>query len=406
MLRTIVAVSTLAAIGALAVTGCLSDSAATPDAGATDGGPTPQQDSSIPPPVDGSDPPADPTKNESIADSKQNITYRDDLAAHPGCTTADIATRTSIDAKPAGYTAAVLPDFPCSAKEYPVPAGEDTTKPIIVLVHGNSSTPLDWEANPEDPATGTPNGPKIAETLVADGYHVYAADFRYDKVNDPTEQGTGNAAKNFDHGWASPILERLIKSLVTKYPTRKINLAGFSLGTTIIRDALRRMHHRGEKPFEKVHSLLLISGANHGVSSFTALCNDPANPANKTMRGLVACQLGNRDNYSPTPFLTPLNGATPAIETPCADGYNAYGQANACGGNRVLYTTVVFKDQPDGTLLDEFVSERSAKLQGADNKTVTTVDTSTFFLNGLFKNHYGAIRSAEAVAIAKAALER
>lgn len=409
MLRPMLALSvtTLLLATAVAGTGCLSDSdpaAADGDGGpapGTDGGPGSDPDSSVDTSEAG--PPDDPTKNDGIADSTQNITYRDDLANHPGCTKDGIEARLQIDGKPGGYTAATLPDFPCSAKAYPAPANEDTTRAIIVLVHGNSSTPADWEAHADDPAD--PDTPMIAERLVADGWRVFAADFRYDKVPDPAD-AQGNPAKNFDHGWATPILERLLSSLHAEYPNRKINLAGFSLGSTIIRDALRRMHHRGEKPFELVHALHLASGANHGVVTFSALCGDPANPTNKTLRGLVACQLGNRDNYTPTPFLTPLNGANGDWETPCANGINAYGQNNVCGGNKVLYTTVVYKDPPNGPLQDEFVSETSSALKGADNKTVTQEDTTTYFLNGLFKIHNGSIRSAEGVTIALQALER
>ncbi|MBX3259012.1 MAG: hypothetical protein KF782_04785 [Labilithrix sp.] len=400
-------VTTVLLATAVAGTGCLSDSdPATSDndggpGTGTDGGPGTDTDSSVDTSEAGT--PDDPTKNDAIADSTQNITYRDDLANHPGCTKEGIEARLQIDGKPGGYTAATLPDFPCSAKAYPAPANEDTTRAIIVLVHGNSSTPADWEAHADDPAD--PDTPMIAERLVADGWRVFAADFRYDKVPDPAD-AQGNPAKNFDHGWATPILERLLKSLHAEYPSRKINLAGFSLGTTIIRDALRRMHHRGEKPFEFVHALHLASGANHGVVTFSSLCGDPNNPTNKTMRGTVACQLGNRDNYAPTPFLTPLNGTNGDWETPCANGINAYGQNNVCGGNKVLYTTVVYKDPPNGPLQDEFVSETSSALKGAENKTVTQEDTTTYFLNGLFKIHNGSIRSAEGVTIALQALER
>ena len=409
MLRPFAALTiTSLAFAAAVSAGCLSDS----DTTGTDGpdgsvGPGSGNDSGlIDSSVDTSEAgvPDDPTKNDGIKDSTQNITYRDDLATHPGCTSEGIETRVAVDGKPAGYTAAVLPDFPCSAKAYPAPANDDPNKAIIVLVHGNSSTPLDWEAYADDPAD--PNTPMIADRLVADGYRVFAADFRFDKVDDPADQMTGNPAKNFDHGWASPILERLLKSLHAQYPTRMINLAGFSLGTTIIRDSLRRMHHRGEKPFEFVHALHLASGANHGVSTYAALCTDPANPTNKTMRGTVACQLGNRDNFAETPFSTPLNGPSGDWETPCADGLHAYGQNNVCGGNKILYTTVVYQDPPNGPLQDEFVSQRSAALKGADNKTVSTDDTTTYFLNGLFKHHNGAIRSVEGVNIAIAALER
>lgn len=412
MLRTIrplvALTATSIAIGSAFVGGCLSESSGTTTDGGTEGGSNLVDgggqviDSS----VDTSDAgtPDDPTKNDGIKDSTENITYRDDLAQHPGCTKDGIDARVGVDGKPAGYTAADIPNFPCSAKAYALAGADDPNKAIIILVHGNSSTPNDWETYAEDPAD--PDTKMIANSLVDDGYRVFSADFRFDKVNDPPDQTTGNPAKNFDHGWGSPILEKLISAIHAQYPQRKINLAGFSLGTTLIRDALRRMHHRGEKPFEYVHALHLASGANHGVSTYSGVCGDPTNPTNKTMRGLIACQMGNRDNFAATPFLTPLNGPNGDWETPCLDGLHAFGQNNVCGGNKVLYTTVVYEDPPNGPLQDEFVSETSAALKGADNKTVATPDATTYFLNGLFAEHNGSIRSPKGVSVALEALER
>jgi hypothetical protein len=126
------------------------------------------------------------------------------------------------------------------------------------------------------------------------------------------------------------------------------------------------------------------------------------------MAGLAACQLGNRAGYVPTPFEIPLNGgSTDAVsfDTPCSDGMTAYGMTGVCGCNTVVYTTVVFQDPESGPLLDEFVSQASAHLNGANNQTVNQIEPDTFFFKGLFPHHYGAIRSAEGIAIAKAALE-
>ena len=383
MLRSTPILALLSVLPALCAQGCLSSA----DTSSADAGPVEAG--------------ADPATNPNDTDSTVNITYMDDLTMHPGCSTAGLTSRLAIDGDPAGYTAAVLPGFPCAAKEYPVPPNEDVTKPIVLLVHGNSSTPNDWQTYDKDPAST----PMISETLVADGYHVYAADFRYDLVNDSSDPMTGNPAKNFDHGWATPILQSLIDALIQKYPTRKLNIAGFSLGPTIIRDALRRMLRAGKNPFSHIHALHLASGANHGVSTFAAYCGSQTNPMNKTRAGLAACQLGNRDAYMATPFLTPLNGGSDSFDTPCADGNTAYGQTGVCGGNTVVYTTVVFQDPPNGPLQDEFVSQASAHLNGANNQTVTDVDPTGYFINGMFKHHYGAIRSAQGIAIAKAALE-
>ena len=407
MSRRILALTALPSLlAATVVVGCLSEGGLAPTAATTaDGGTGPSTVITTPdggttvvlPPDAAVD---DPTKNDAIKDSAQAfLTYRDDLTQHPGCVQ-DLTQHVDGvgDLFPV-YAPAVLPNFPCSAKEFNVPTNEDTTRAVIILVHGNSSSPGDFQNN------GTPIDTsdavvQLAPTLANDGWHVYQADFRVDKVNDPT-----NAADNVDHGWTVPILEALIRGVHAKYPTRKINLAGFSLGPTVIRDALRRMHHAGEMPFSYVHAVHLASGANHGVSTFQAYCGDVNNPKVQNMVGWAACQLGNRTGFVPTPFLDVLNGPSGAYETPCADGIHAYGQYNVCGANAVLYTTSVFADQPDGSVIDQFVSQQSAALLGAQNATVTQDDTSGF-LKGYFAHHYGSIRSQQGVDIAKAALER
>jgi pimeloyl-ACP methyl ester carboxylesterase len=344
------------------------------------------------------------------------ITYMDDLATHPGCTTAGLEGRLAIDGTAAGYTAAVINcgTFKCAAKDYGAPAVDDPTKPIIVLVHGNSSTPSDWERFVGD----TTKAPMISETLVADGYHVYASDVRYDMV--PTDM-TNNPAKNYDHGWAEPIVESLLTNLFEQYPApRMFNIAAFSIGPTVVRDALRRMTRKGLNPFARIHALHYASGGNHGVSSYETDCGSEMSPLNTTMAGLASCQLGNRSGYVVTPFEHPLNGGQTDIQsfdTPCSDGNTAFGQTGVCGNNKVVYTTVVFADQPNGTQLDEFVSQASSTLLGANNMTVTQPEPGTctgsgssmmcsgYFLYPNFEYHYGAIRSAQGIAIAKAALE-
>lgn len=396
-------------VGAFAAAGCLSEGGVAPGSTNTDGGSTPIADGGFTTPdatVD-LDPDAgedDPTTNDAIKDSTQPfLTYRDDLSTHPGCTTADLGSRSdgALQALPA-YTSADLPGFPCAAREFNVPLNEDLTRPVIILVHGNSSSPFEWENNPT--LDGNADVKMLAPTLADDGWHVYEADLRIDKAKSTTPP---NGAGNVDHGWATPLVEALIKAVHAKYPNRKINMGGFSLGPTVIRDALRRMHHRGEKPFSYMHALHFVSAANHGVRTFTAACGDINAPNSQSMVGWAACQLGNRTGYTPVPFLATLNGPDGAYETPCADGIHAYGQTNVCGRNIVLYTTTVHKDEPDGTTKDEFVSEASAALKGADNRTVTSLKATNFFGGpDLFANHYGAIRSAEGVALAKSALER
>lgn len=324
----------------------------------------------------------DPSKNEANVDA---IPYRA-IDGHPGCTTAGLEARVA-----SAYVPATIPGYKCAAKAYPL-ASDDPKKPIVLLVHGNSSTPGDWEKFPADKPDAKP---MLAERLSEAGYRVLAVDVRYDKSDDPkTDNKTENAAQNFDHGWAVPIVEHFIDSVMTAFPDRQLALVAFSVGPTMARDALRRLHRAKKKPFEHFSKLVFAAGSHHGVSSFRALCG-----TNPTMRGKVACELGDRTSYQPTKFLAPLNGPGGAWETPCADGESAFGQKGVCGGHKVSYTTLVMRDVSQGTFQDEFVSEGSSKLEGATNKTLelTDNDESTYFYNGLFKNHMGSIRSESAL---------
>src|SRR5579883_3275644 len=121
----------------------------------------------------------DPTQNPYDADV---IPYRD-LASHPGCTTAGLS-----------YAPTSIPGFPCAAKEYK-PATEDTSKPIVLLVHGNSDSPMEFEVcHPgSDKVTGScvdpsKSPPMLSERLMAAGFHAFAVDMRPDKSDDPTCQ--------------------------------------------------------------------------------------------------------------------------------------------------------------------------------------------------------------------------
>lgn len=345
----------------------------------------------------GGAPGPDPSQNEANKDADPKyVTYLDNLTQHPGCTVEGLKDRLNFDKEPAGYDAAVIPNYPCAAKAYDA-SNVNESKPIVVLVHGNSSTPMDYE---KYPAGSESAQLQLSERLVADGFRVYAADFRFDKVPFPDPPSL-NAAQNFDHGWATPILQSMLGALFQQYPDRKISLVGFSLGTTIIRDTMRRMHRANQHPFEHVKDLVLLAGGNHGVSSYTALCGNVDSPANPTLRGIVACQLGDIVAYTPVPFHVPLNGPDGAFEAPCVDGLTAYGQDNVCGNNAVQYTTIVMKDPTDGTIQDEFVSVTSSTLKGADNQTVeiSDEDTSGYFLGGALNDHYGAVRSPKALDI-------
>lgn len=328
---------------------------------------------------------SDPSENPGNADSP-DVKYRA-LSGHPGCTKDGLT-----------YPAADIPGYACAAKAYPV-TNEDTKKPIVILVHGNSSSPADWEKFPADKADAKP---MLAERLSGSGFRVLSVDFRKDKVDDPAgNNDTENTAQNFDHGWAVPILESMIDAVLTANPGRQLSLVGFSVAPTIVRDALRRLHRAKKKPFERIATLALAAGGHHGVSTFRKLCGP-----NPTMRGRVACELGDRTDFKETPISKSLNGPGGAWETPCGDGDTAFGQAGVCGGHKVKYLTIVMKDVKEGTFQDEFVSEGASRLLGADNRTVelTDNDDSGFFFNGIFKNHYGAIRSETALGILTTAL--
>ena len=338
---------------------------------------------------------------------------------HPGCTTAGLA-----------YTPAAIPGYPCAARDFPFPAGasEDTAKPIVILVHGNSESPTGWMKFVHgDPSTlnfpaDTTARDQLAELLPAKGFRTIAVDMRSDKIDDPNSpegKDTGNTAKNADHGWNVPILQALIKAVVIANPDRRISVVGFSLGATTVRDALRRLwveHQDGDwdiNIFARVEDVIVASGANHGVVSFAKQCG-----VNLTMRGTVTCEMGQRNQYTATKFHRPLNG--PPIEgelqyggwweTPCADGNYAFGKRDACGQHAVSYTTITMKDLDNGTQQDEFVSEHASRLYPvscANNliDDLTDFDTSGYFYNGFFRNHYGAVRSSAGLAKITAALE-
>lgn len=318
------------------------------------------------------------------------IAYRD-ITAHPGCSTAGLS-----------YAPAAIAGFSCAAKDYTT--AEDTSKPIVLLVHGNSDTPKGWEASVNDscsPAGATQGVPMLAERLAAAGHRVYALDLRTDLVDDPSGNNeTENAAKNMDHGWSVPLAQHFIGAVLAANPNRQVSLVGFSLGVTVIRDALRRLDVKnGAAPWAHIDDVVLLAGANHGVSTF-ALCG-----TNPTMRGEVACEMGDRAAFSPTPFLAALNGQLGAYEAPCSDGATAFGR-EACDGHVVTYTTIVMQDIPGGTQQDPFTSEASAALAGATNLTVglNDFDSSDYFFCGFFKDHYGAARSLAALDLITATL--
>ena len=249
---------------------------------------------------------------------------------------------------------------------------------------------------------------------------IRAPGFLIDDPKSPEGKDTGNTPKNADHGWNVPILQELIKRVILAHPDRKISLVGFSLGATTVRDALRRLWVEkqdgvwDQNVFEHVEDVIVASGANHGVVSFAKQCG-----VNLTMRGTVTCQMGQRNQYTATAFHRPLNGPPMPTangqyggwwETPCADGDYAFGKRGACGGHTVHYTSITMKDLDNGTQQDEFVSEHASRLYPTECAAnlldgLNDFDTSGYFYNGFFRNHYGAVRSAAGLAKITAALE-
>jgi pimeloyl-ACP methyl ester carboxylesterase len=306
---------------------------------------------------------------------------------------------------------------------------EDTAKPIVILVHGNSESPNGWiKFVHPDPSSlmfpaDTMARDQLAELLPAKGFRTIAIDMRTDKIDDPKSpegKDIGNTPKNSDHGWTVPLLQELIKKVAIANPDRKISLVGFSLGATTVRDALRRLWAENQDGkwdvniLSRVETVVIASGANHGVVSFSKQCG-----LNLTMRGTVTCEMGQRNQYTQTLFHRPLNG--PPIEgesvfggwweTPCADGDYAFGKRGVCGGNHVLYTTITMKDLDNGTQQDEFVSEHASRLYptACANNVIDGLndfDTSGYFYNGYFRNHYGSVRSNTGLAKVIAALEK
>jgi pimeloyl-ACP methyl ester carboxylesterase len=339
---------------------------------------------------------------------------------HPGCTVDGLQ-----------YTPASIPGYPCAARQFDFPDGvtEDTTKPIVILVHGNSESPTGWMKflHPDPGSLGFPADTvardQLAELLPAAGFRTIAIDMRTDLIDDPNSpegKDTGNTPKNSDHGWTTPLLQELVKDVVTAYPDRQISLVGFSLGATTVPDALRRLWAEWADGkwdvniFEHVDTVVLASGAHHGVVSFAAECG-----LNLTMRGTVTCQMGQRNQYTETDFARPLDGPPMPTEhgefggwweTPCADGDYAFGKRGACGMHVVHYTTITMQDLPNGTQQDEFVSEHASRLYPtacANNEldSLNDFDTSGYFYNGYFRNHYGSVRSNAGIAKVIAALE-
>ncbi|MFT3698113.1 MAG: hypothetical protein QM831_33540 [Kofleriaceae bacterium] len=370
---------------------------------------------------------ADPAKMTGSGDVTQDSYgghYRDDLVNHPGCKprtsyTANMTEPFVTDNEatvPAG-TPANIPGYPCAAEEYTQP-NEDTSKPIVILVHGNSSGVGSFEEYAKSSIAGTmimsssgfqftvdsTTRPQLATKLIAAGYKVYAFDARTDLVKTLVGYSAQtNAFSNMDHGWGVPMLQSMIKAVMIANPTRKVSIIGHSLGTTDIRDALRRLYNEHKagapgsvNPFAQLKDAIYLSGANHGV-----VAGNNCDLTSTNMKITVLCEMGDRAAFQPTYFSSANNGPHDIWTTPCADGDYAFGDHDACGGNVVQYTTVTMQDIAAGSFQDEFVSEASASLDNDGcvtnvKDTLDDYDRSGYFFNGnngFFASHFGSARS-------------
>jgi pimeloyl-ACP methyl ester carboxylesterase len=280
----------------------------------------------------------------------------------------------------------------------------------------------------------------LATKLVALGYRVIAVDFRADVVPTlanvsltatPSDSGYGDSLGNMDHGWTVPILESLLKAVITANPTKQISLVGHSLGSTVIQDTLRRTYNDfksgafATNPFTRIHGVILASGAIHGVNGGAAACAPYT-----TMRGSVNCEMGDRDTYTPTAFHNANNGPSDLFAVPCADGSYAFGKESSCGGNVVKWFTTTVQDSTGATLADEFVSQAAARISMDDYDTTNKVvlapdcvdnhvnlptdfdgsgfffDLGTYSFQGFLANHFGSIRSDDGMAYIVSALAK
>ncbi len=399
--------------------------------------------------------------------------YRDDLPRHPGC-----LPRASYDGAlflnrgnqaevPPGLpvqsvdpqSPAYLIDYPCAAKAYQMPTGTavDPAKPVVILVHGGMASPNSWEefvdpalidVNPDLAGTQlrsansfeftADSAPRemFAHKLLTQGFQVYAADFRSDRVRElvganpdasTDDPGFGDGFGSVDHGWSVPLVQALIKAVMLTHTRQQIALVGHGLGATVARDALRRLYKEFRdgrstlNPYPRVNHVVLASGFFHGLAGATYCCTNFA-----TMLGTRGCELGDLHASAPTPFMMTLNGPEDLFSVPCADGYSAYGDENACDGHTVLYTTLGMTDIGDQTQ-DEEGNQQTTRLNVdrytigpngqlsvteancVDNRVLSLADfdSSGYFFEvhpGYLANHFGSIRSDEGMALILARL--
>ena len=355
--------------------------------------------------------------------------YRDDLANHVGCepramygNNVEFLVQTN-EATVAPGTPADIAGYDCAAKAYDT-SNVDPEKPIVILVHGNSSANTSFEEYFQQGLAGMQATTfsqftftiesmvreQLATKLLDDGFEVLAFDARTDLVNQLGDYDVmANGSRNIDHGWVVPMLQSMVNAVMTNNPNRQISLVGHSLGTTVIRDTLRRMYvawtnqeQGAVNPFPQLTDVILASGANHGVST-----GGSCDPNVRNMAVSVTCEMGDRGAFMPTYFSEVNNGPNDLYTAPCADGSYAFGSEDQCGDNVVDYTTITMEDLPDGSFQDEFVSEASASLDlepCVENELIglDDFDRSGYFFDGLpgfLANHFGSVRSDAGMAL-------
>jgi len=212
------------------------------------------------------------------------------------------------------YTPGSIP-LPLRRQGVPFPAGvtENTSLPIVLLVHGNSDTPPSSSASRRTPA------PRCSSSSSRGRARTYAVDMRIDKNDDPKGNlQTENAANNIDHGWATPIVQHFIEATLAAFPDRRRVGHRFSLGVTVVRDALRAC------TWLTWRAAPTPGSASTASSSWRRQprCLDVPHPVRleSDHAGRVACEMGDRLAFTPTDFMQPLNARTAPTRPPAPTG--------------------------------------------------------------------------------------
>ncbi len=366
--------------------------------------------------------------------------YMDDLENHPGCVKRgyydgntgfitrviieenyNLIINTNVATVPEGVEAN-LPGFVCSAKEYTID-NEDTTKPIVVLVHGNLDSINAWEEffvtdfagdyalNSDTIILDTEPGEKLASKLIKNGFKTFAVDLRTDLV--ATLNGFGAANINgkdysktsllYSTGWAVPIVQNLIKSILINYPSRKISIIAHSSGTIFARDAVRRLFSEyineqagAVNPLPRIKDIILLNAINHGYTDFSEplACETDFSQSTQNI-----CQIGFIE-LPATEFMKRINGTRDKWTTPCGDGQYAFNLEGYCQDNNIRYYSIMLdEDKTNKLYFDSITTIESASLNSpyCENIRLSTsaYDSSGFYGKGDEAYHYGGNRSDE-----------